>query len=86
MRRLFFVQKMMDANPERMFFNLLLIARYKPLSYLKKMCATVIEVKKIKDSGWLLGNRKRKTETFKQPEEKKENSISKVAASEHERL
>ena len=50
------------------------------------MCATVIEVKKIKDSGWLLGNRKRKTETFKQPEEKKENSISQVAASEHERL
>ena len=48
MRRLFFVQKMMDANPERMFFNLLLIARYKPLSYLKKMCATVIEVKKKK--------------------------------------
>ena len=84
MRRLFFVQKMMDANPERMFFNLLLIARYKPLSYLKKMCATVIEVKKIKDSGWLLGNRK--TETFKQPEKKKENSISQVAASEHERL
>ena len=25
-------------------------------------------------------------ETFKQPEEKKENSISQVAASEHERL